>query len=152
MIFSRLKLSNKIEELGSRFELDLEESYKKRITFQQLMSSVLSLSPTKKNSMWRQGTKIYFTAGNHAKVLESILLQIYCSISPQFNFVSVVLKKWVNDINEMNLKHCKEGKRGQCTLYKWNTIVMVFIFYMQTSNLLPILEESDLQKTYEILI
>ena len=78
MIYCRLQASNKIKELESKFELTLEESYKKRLNFQQLMSSVLSLNPAKKDSMWRQGTKIQFTTGNHAKVLESILLQSYC--------------------------------------------------------------------------
>jgi hypothetical protein len=65
------------------------------------MSSLLTLNPIKHSTMFKAGTKIFFTVGNENKVLESLLFQIYSYISPQFKCVSVILKKWILHQNDL---------------------------------------------------
>jgi len=68
------------------------------------MNQVLNMMPTPPNKyddkiFWNPNTRIHITSGNKDKILESILIQILCTISPQFNTVAVILKKWIADIN-----------------------------------------------------
>jgi hypothetical protein len=72
---------------------------------------------------WKPGTKIHVTSGNHGKVLESLLIQIYCTLSESFNNISSLLKKFINELNE-------EIKFKYQNLYNWRTLIFLFINFM----------------------
>lgn len=89
--------------LSQTFKLSTEESFERCSSNQQLMSSVITLSPHDK-AFYRPGSKIFFTVGNKNKVLESILLQVFTSISPPFQQVAMMLKNWICNLNDHSSK------------------------------------------------
>lgn len=137
-IYSTLKESGCIKVLKDRFQLEVEESYERGTSSQQLMSSLITLVPLKNSSLFKPGTKIYFTVGNYNKVLESVLLQLYSTLSPQFKCVAAVLKKWINDLNEKKLPIKPKVQ------YRWISLIFMLIFYMQQKKMLPLLDEHEL--------
>jgi hypothetical protein len=120
------------------------ESYERGTSNVQLMSSVITLSHLRGSTVFRNGTKIFFTSGNYNKTLESIMIQIYCTLNPEFKCLSVMLKKWVNDIS-----HPVQKPKFQL---KWTSIIFLLIFYMQQQELLPVLDEKDLIEVRELLM
>ena len=64
------------------------------------MSNILQMHPAKGSKKFKNGSRIYISTGNLAKVYESILLQVYTTISPQFKCIAVVLKKFIIDMND----------------------------------------------------
>ena len=75
------KINNLLQKSDlHKFDLQCEERFDRGKSFLQLMKSVLTLNPTSKK--WKAGTRIFITVGNREKYLESLLLQIYGTISP----------------------------------------------------------------------
>lgn len=131
-------------ELYNNFKLSIEKSYGRGTSFQQLMSSLITLNVQKKDSKFKAGSKIYLTVGNFNKSLESILLQVFSTINPEFKCLASILKKWICDLAHPQYKHKFQ--------YKWISIIFVLIFYLQQKKLLPILDEEDLVKIHELLL
>lgn len=65
---------NFTERLLNKYKLNLETSYHKQSSRNQLTSDLLSLVPVSSSSPFKYGSRIFFTAGNTNKVLESILM------------------------------------------------------------------------------
>tara|TARA_B110000285_G_scaffold223399_1_gene278855 strand:- start:425 stop:772 length:348 start_codon:yes stop_codon:yes gene_type:complete len=70
--------------------------------------------------------KIEFSVGSVTEIHESLLQQIYGTISPAFRFVALVL--------------CRQG---------WDNLVLTLAYYMQKKQLLPLLSMSDLWEAYD---
>ena len=70
--------------------------------------------------------QIEFSVGSITEIHESLLQQIYGTISPAFHFVALVL--------------CRQG---------WDNLVLTLAYYMQQKQLLPLLSMSDLWEAYD---
>ena len=113
----------------------------------QLLRKVISLIPSQTGTKvhgWKHGTKIFFTANNQEKALESLMIQTYGTISPSFNTVASIIKTRIKKLNERN-SVLKSNK----FVIKHQTIISMLIHFMQKSDLLPLLTKTDLEKLME---
>ena len=118
------------------------------------MSSLINLSPHDK-TLYRPGSKIFFTVGNKHKVLESILFQVFTSISPPFQQVSMLLKNWICNLNDHSSKKIITDQAASVKVkpqFKWVSVNFLLIHYMQTNHLLPVLTDTEIEKLYQHLL
>ena len=83
---------------------------------------------------WRHGTRIFITVRNDAKVLESLLLQLCCTLNPAFPEAARSLKLWLQQITLD--AHVRQALPKPQAL-KWTTVVLLFVEYLQSVGQLP---------------
>lgn len=99
-MYSEMEKINLIDKLDKIFDLQVEASYRrKKRNFLQIQKQVLLIEPKLRSSKWSKGTRIYVTVGNHNKILESLLIQIFCSVSKQFLTLSLLFKRFISEIS-----------------------------------------------------
>ena len=114
---------------------------------------MLLIEPRMRSENWSKGTRIYMTVGNHHKILESVLIQTFCSVSKQFLTLSLLFKKFISEISNKLQKNEKKARvvpNLSVTFdhLKWSTVILVLAGFMQCRGWLPKISRGELEQIY----
>jgi hypothetical protein len=98
------------------------------------MRSVILIIPNSSSNYWSKSTKIQITINNKYKVIESVYLQIFRNLNPNFLKISQILKEIIYKLQNRKLKFNlfqeNENEINIKAHYKWITAIFLLIDFM----------------------